>query len=142
RCKAGAASHSEEADTDGIKQQRGGGTSALASRTPSTMASTDRDVLVALYNATEGANWENSTNWITGAELSQWYGVTVNDQGRVVQLALHRNNLRGPIPVELGRLAVLEHLSLGRNELTGPIPSELGHLSALKELYLMNNELS
>ena len=59
------------------------------------MSPTDRDVLVALFNATDGPNWKHSTGWGSGAPLSDWYGVTANDQGRVVVLSLGGNNLRG-----------------------------------------------
>ena len=59
------------------------------------MAQTDRDALAALYNATDGACWTNNTNWGSGAPLSDWYGVKANDQGRVVELSLNSNNLRG-----------------------------------------------
>ena len=59
------------------------------------MAPTDRDVLVALYNATDGPNWKNKTNWDTNADLSDWYGVEADDQGRVVKLSLSANKLRG-----------------------------------------------
>lgn len=59
------------------------------------MASTDRDALVALFRSTGGANWKRKTNWETDAELSQWHGVEVNNQGRVVELSMVNNNLRG-----------------------------------------------
>ncbi|CAN0313592.1 unnamed protein product [Scytosiphon promiscuus] len=59
------------------------------------MAPTDRDVLVALYNATGGPNWYNSDHWNTDAELWKWYGVSLNGEGRVVELRLDRNQLRG-----------------------------------------------
>ncbi|CAM9346593.1 unnamed protein product, partial [Hapterophycus canaliculatus] len=59
------------------------------------MASTDRGALIALYNATGGAGWAHNKNWNTGADLSRWDGVEVNDQGRVVKLSLGANNLRG-----------------------------------------------
>lgn len=72
------------------------------------MAQTDRDALLALYNATDGANWENSTNWNTDAVLSDWYGVEVNDQGRVVSLSLYVNNLQGTSGTS--RLALLQCL--------------------------------
>ena len=61
------------------------------------MAPTDRDVLLALYNATDGPSWKNSTNWDTYADLSYWYGVEVA-LGRVVKLNLDNNNLRGIYP--------------------------------------------
>ncbi|CAN0372072.1 unnamed protein product, partial [Scytosiphon promiscuus] len=59
------------------------------------MAPTDRDVLVALYNATDGPNWICSPNWSTEADLSEWYGVVLNGEGRVVKLSLNENNLAG-----------------------------------------------
>ena len=59
------------------------------------MAQTDRKALVAFYRATDGANWNNSTGWDTAVDLSDWYGIKTNDQGRVVKLGLYDNNLRG-----------------------------------------------
>lgn len=59
------------------------------------MLSKDRDALIALYNATGGASWMRNTNWNTDSDLSLWHGVGVNDQGRVVELSLRSNNLRG-----------------------------------------------
>lgn len=65
------------------------------------MASADRASLVALFRATGGTSWKRSDNWNTDADLSKWYGVKVNDQGRVVKLDLNRNNLQGIIRVSL-----------------------------------------
>lgn len=59
------------------------------------MTSTDRAALVALFGATGGVNWVLNQNWDTDAELGTWYGVEVNDEGRVVLLSLTCNNLRG-----------------------------------------------
>lgn len=53
------------------------------------MASTDRDLLIALIG---GGEWDH---WDTEADLSDWYGVKVSDQGRVVELDLSSCNLRG-----------------------------------------------
>lgn len=58
------------------------------------MSSTDRDALVALYGATDGANWLVSNHWNTNADLSLCFGVTVLG-GRVVRLCLPFNNLEG-----------------------------------------------
>lgn len=60
-----------------------------------TMASTDRDALVALFRSTGGSSWKKKDNWNTGAELLRWHGVKVNNQGRVVGITLYSNNLRG-----------------------------------------------
>ena len=64
---------------------------------PLYMAQTDRDALLALYNATDGANWENGTSWNTDAPLSGWYGVETNGEGRVWTLSLNYNSLRGTL---------------------------------------------
>ena len=103
--------------------------------------SSDRDVLVALYNATDGPNWTNSTNWLSDKPLGDWHGVTVAG-GRVTELALGGNQLTGSIPSELGNLTNLQYMSLWENQLTGPIPPELGQLTKLYSLGLGHNQLT
>ena len=105
-------------------------------------AETDREALVALYNATDGGNWRYSANWLSDAPLGEWKYVTTNDDGRVTALHLVYNGLSGEIPAELGSLSYLEELYLSENELSGEIPAELGSLSNLIYLHLYDNELS
>ena len=108
----------------------------------SAVALGDREVLVALYNATDGANWTDNTNWLSTAPLGEWHGVTVDVGGRVTELILRARQLSGTIPVELGRLSSLEKLFLGKNQLSAAIPVELSQLSNLKSLSLSENDLS
>ncbi len=96
----------------------------------------DRDILVTLYDATDGADWAENEHWLTDAPLGEWYGVENDAQGRVTALRLHNNALAGPIPPELGQLSELRDLVLWNNDLTGPIPPELGQLANLKNLSL------
>ncbi len=103
---------------------------------------TDRDVLVALYNATDGENWTNNTNWLSDRPLGEWHGVRVNAEGRVEGLDLSANQLSGPIPTELASLTKLTHLYLYDNQLSGPIPAEIASLTNLTELDLSENQLS
>ena len=98
--------------------------------------------LHALYNATDGANWINSGNWLTDAPLSDWHGIKTDDDGRITEIYLIGNNLEGEIPAELGKLSHLEGLYLARNDLSGSIPAELGDLSSLRTLMLFDNELT
>ena len=120
---------------------------------------TDRDVLVAFYDATNGRNWSNSQNWLSDGPLDSWHGVATDSNGRVSRLSLLDNGLRGSIPPELGYLSNLEWLGLTnirsvrvgtegignwdkRNELRGPIPAEICKLSNLEWLCLSGNQLS
>ncbi|CAN0031419.1 unnamed protein product [Pylaiella littoralis] len=106
------------------------------------MDSIDRDALTAIFIATNGTNWMREENWNMSADLSLWQGVKVNDQGRVVELHLSHNNLRGPIPEALKALSNLEVFLLSSNHLNGPIPEALGALSKLKMLSLNNAQLN
>ena len=101
----------------------------------------DRAALVALYNATDGDNWTNNTNWLTYAPLGEWYGVTTDEDGRVTELDLLFNGLIGRIPPELSQLRDMTRLDLSINLLTGEIPSELGNLAGLEYLDLGFNNL-
>ena len=107
-----------------------------------TVTNPDRGALVALYEATDGPNWENHDNWLTDAPLGDWYGVRTDASGRVASLYLVGNNLAGSIPPELGDFPRLEELTLSGNYLTGSIPSELGQLANLTTLDVAGNKLS
>ena len=102
----------------------------------------DRDILVALYDATGGSSWTNSQNWLTNAPLRDWYGVDTDSDDRVTRLRLPRNQLTGAIPPELGNLANLTQLVLRGNDLEGAIPPELGGLANLTQLDLGGNNLT
>ena len=111
--------------------------------------SRDEAALVALYNATDGPNWRNNTNWLTDAPLGDWAGVSANritSNDRVVgecvtALDLRRNQLSGEIPAALGNLLNLQRLDLSNNQLSGEIPAALGNLLRLGRLDLSGNQL-
>ena len=115
---------------------------ATARPAASGSAETDREALVALYNATGGAYWGFKDNWLSDAPLGEWNGVDTDDDGRVTILVLEGNGLSGEIPPELVSLSNLSWLMLNGNELSGEIPAELGNLSNLKVLRLDNTYLS
>ena len=102
----------------------------------------DRSVLVELYNSMHGSNWTDNTNWLSDEPISEWYGVTIDDEGRVNGLFLADNQLTGEIPAELAKLSNLTILSLASNQLTGEIPVELAKLSNLSQLSLSSNQLT
>ena len=63
---------------------------------PSVSAtSMDREVLVALYEATGGPGWTDRTNWLSAEPLELWHGVTTDAAGRVEAVDLTGNGLSG-----------------------------------------------
>jgi Leucine-rich repeat (LRR) protein len=130
-----------------IANQTGQDYSAIAIIIPTTM----RQVLIDLYNSTNGDSWTNKTGWKTpplhsdgfalpGTE-GTWYGVYI-DTGNMIQLNLGNNNLVGTIPTSLGNLNGLISINLNSNKLSGTIPVSLGNLSNLQSLGLVINQLT
>ena len=91
-----------------------------------TSPETDREALVTVYNATGGPNWKSNNNWLSDMPISEWLGVTTDDNGRVTEMHLSYNHqLRGEIPPELGKLANLKSLDFSGIQLSGCLPSSL-----------------
>lgn len=105
-------------------------------------ALSEREILSELYEATGGVNWRQRGGWLTNAPLAGWYGVTLDSGGRVIELALPGNNLRGRMPLELEEMTALRLLDLSFNWLEGVIAPGLGRIKTLTELYLESNLLS
>ena len=93
----------------------------------------ERDALIALYNSTDGVNWNpsSSTNWNTSLPVSDWSGITVENisgQDHIVKIELASSYLNGTLPNEIGNIAELKHLEIIFNgSLTGNIPTSIGH---------------
>ena len=115
----------------------------LSGRAEAQTVEGDRAALVALYDATGGAQWTRGSNWKTSESIGDWYGVTTDTDGRVTDVDLFENNLVGSLPGALGNLTELKVLTLAFNSmLTGSIPTELGNLIALEQLALFGNNLT
>ena len=74
------------ADTDGPHYGPNNTSDSTTDRVTSTDSTTDRDVLVAFYHATNGDNWLRSGNWLTDAPIGRWYGVVTDGSDRVIGL--------------------------------------------------------
>ena len=98
----------------------------------------DSLVLANFYRATGGSGWANDRGWLEGP-LGSWFGVALNEEGRVKELYIRHNNLTGLLPEEVGALAALERLDLAANEMLGRLPESLGRLTSLTYLALGSN---
>ena len=72
-------------DASGLVRGAGEGTATITATAGDvsgtseiTVVNPDRAALVALYNATDGPNWVDNTNWLTDAPLGEWYGVSTD----------------------------------------------------------------
>ena len=96
----------------------------------------DREILVALYNATSGHMWEYNDNWCTDLPLDQWYGVMTDHLGRVTDLELGKG-MTGTI--DLSGMTKLQRLQIGDNDCTG---LKLDNCPALTYLSTFGNQFT
>ena len=89
----------------------------------------DCNALLAVRDTLRGTV---ALNWAADTSIARWDGIALSGSPqRVTKIKLHRKELSGQVPVEIGRLAMLEELWLYANELSGTIPAEMGNLSNL-----------
>ena len=131
---------------------------------PEFSRQTDSLALVAVYNASKGAEWGKG-NWDLTKDMSTWTGVTLTD-GRVsalkltttvsipenwtlpdemenltalTDLRINKQKLVGEFPEVVCRMTWLKFLYLQGNNFTGALPASLGQLTELTELYVDQN---
>ena len=97
--------------------------------------------LVDLYESTNGAEWNNNTNWLENEDVSTWSGISVSD-GHVTLVEMYGNNLVGDLPASITNLSYLSELCLTANEVSGSIPQSISNMTALEKLSLDHNQLS
>ncbi|MBY0433214.1 MAG: gliding motility-associated C-terminal domain-containing protein [Cyclobacteriaceae bacterium] len=100
----------------------------------------EKNALVQLYNATDGANWTNNANWLT-TDVSTWYGVTVTGCS-VTEIQLGDNGLTGYLPYDLVDLNALVVFDVNENNLGGYIPDGFVSMPNLITLNLSNNNFT
>ena len=108
-----------------------------------------RYAMATLYYRTDGPKWRNSENWVTNANLCDWYtSNSVNSicdsSGNLLILELV-NDLSGPLVPELALITTLRTLrikSSGTKVLTGSLPSRLSELSQLTTVEITGNSLT
>lgn len=116
---------------------------ALAFAAQAAIPAGERQVLLDIYNSTNGAAWVGVTPAWTSAAGSEctWGGVTCNaGQTAVIEINLSVRNLVGPLPASLNQLAQLQYLTADGNRLSGSIPALTG-MTALRGFNVARNQL-
>lgn len=104
----------------------------------------DLEALTSFYKAAGGDNWNDHTNWCTEQPLAKWFGLKVDSDGRVTEIALPNNGVTGDASKLFAQLAKLDHLkviNLPSNSISGELPETLGELKELRYLDVMYNAL-
>ena len=101
-------------------------------------AEVERLALGEFFAKTGGQAWTNRAGWNSGAALDTWHGVTIAD-GRVRELALPANGLRGPLASEIANLTELRVLNVGDNRLAGEFPVVITSMSELDTIRVSDN---
>jgi hypothetical protein len=129
----------------GVTAVRGSSESAMTTTAASGLFDDVPDsegiALMAFYEATNGDNWTNNTNWMTDPVVGNWYGVNV-EAGHVTQLNLIGDaNIDGDGLKHLSDLTSLTYLHLGNTSVSGDI-SAVSNLTSLTRLYLGTTSVS
>lgn len=102
----------------------------------------ERRILCELYNNMGGAQWTHSENWCTGKPLSEWYGISLNEENQINALELPSNNISGEIPDVIFELPSLEKIDLSKNTLTGKLDVRWSQFENLRTLNLSSNHFT
>src|SRR5262249_11678475 len=93
----------------------------------------EREILMELFEKTNGPQWMNREGWGTSRPVCDWHGVQCDfvdgslQNPIVTGLSLDMNNLRGKLPAALANLEHLHFLDVTGNHLTGAAPEPLLH---------------
>ena len=88
----------------------------------------DYDLLMQLFNATNGPSWLRNSGWGTRGPCcdGSWDGVAQCDQSNhVLFLNLNANGMTGSIPESMPSFPQLNTLWMNLNQISGPFPSLL-----------------
>jgi hypothetical protein len=119
-----------------------GGLASLMGQVQAAVPQAQRDALIALYNATNGPGWTNSSNWLVGDPCDNgWLGIGCGlGDTTVTRLDLGSNGLSGSLS-PLVDLVDLVSVDLSGNQLGGSIPA-LNGLTALGFFNVSSNQLT
>jgi len=97
--------------------------------------------LVSFYNALNGNNWIDKSNWLMTTTPCNWFGITCSGN-HVSDIKMQGNALNGTIPSDIGNLSQLRLFHLHNNQISGSFPASFTNMTELQSIRLNNNQLS
>lgn len=102
------------------------------------------DVLIDLYEATNGRQWKTQTGWKDPISDEQyqlgtlnWFGTTWDERGHLIAIELENNGLNGSLPESITKLRHLRTLKLRNNpKLKGKVSPQFHKMKRLRYCYL------
>lgn len=79
--------------------------------------SSEFEALKKIYEKTNGENWTNKENWLSGRPLNEWYGITLDEKGFVKSIDLQNNNLTGELSINSSSFVHLSNININDNAL-------------------------
>jgi Leucine-rich repeat (LRR) protein len=116
-------------------------TPSFVNRNITSHHSAEWNILMDLFQDSNGKQWSIRTNWGSDRPLSDWHGITLNSKGYVKKIVIHNNNIDGCIPDSIRGLQYLQVLDLRFNCINGCIPESICELSSLTHIHLHGNRL-
>ncbi|GAB4043830.1 putative Ig domain-containing protein [Spirosoma litoris] len=101
-----------------------------------TSAKLDSTALADFFQMSGNGAWKTKTNWLSGCPCN-WYGVSCNEAGRVVELALPANWMYVRFPASFTSLTELQRLDLSGNVFEGTLPDFGNGLTKLTYINLV-----
>jgi len=98
-----------------------------------------RYIAALFYYATDGDNWDDSSNWLSADNECDWGKTVCNNDGEITLLSNDNNSLGGTLPSEMFALESLVALDLDSNNIGGTLPDNIGDSSNLITLDLDSN---
>jgi len=114
---------------------------SFINRIASSHHSSEWNILMDLFQDSNGKQWNIRTNWGSDRPLSDWHGITLNTKGYVRKIVIHNNNIDGCIPDSIRGLQHLQVLDLRFNCVNGCIPESICELTSLTHIHLHGNRL-
>jgi len=101
----------------------------------------ERAALAEFYSIAGGDSWVNKTNWCSDKALNEWYGISTDENGRVIEIRLASNGERGDISKIVHTITPLTELKVlylcpNNTDIYGSFPSEIYNFSNLEILHI------